>query len=212
MGVEMTPKVRAWDNDQRRVGSLVVLGLAAVIVVAALVTWFLAGNVAWLYWTLVVLLVVLLVAEGAMFVLKPAAAAAPEAHGEPHVAYGPSGPAAEPQPAGAKMLTLRCGDCSTVFEVTDTGERPLHHVCPGCGAEGILKGESAPPPMAPVVAPEPAPAPADAATPTPAPAAPTPRRLKLRCGGCKEVFTIEDTGERPLRRACPHCSRMGEIR
>ena len=38
------------------------------------------------------------------------------------------------------------------------------------------------------------------------------KRLKLRCGGCKEVFSIEDTGERPLRRPCPYCARMGEVR
>lgn len=36
-------------------------------------------------------------------------------------------------------LTLRCGACATVFEVADTGERPLVCPCPTCGVEGVLE-------------------------------------------------------------------------
>ena len=61
------------------------------------------------------------------------------------------------------------------------------------------------------VPPEPAPAPTSVPITSAPPAAPV-RKLKLRCGNCKQVFSIEDTGERPLRRPCPYCARMGEIR
>jgi predicted RNA-binding Zn-ribbon protein involved in translation (DUF1610 family) len=36
------------------------------------------------------------------------------------------------------VLHLRCESCGTTFDVPDTGERPLVHVCPGCGRKGIL--------------------------------------------------------------------------
>lgn len=36
-------------------------------------------------------------------------------------------------------LTLRCGACDTVFDMADTGERPLVCPCPACGIEGILE-------------------------------------------------------------------------
>jgi len=151
-------------------------------------------------------------------------------------------------PAAAVTLTLRCGDCGTIFDVADTGVRPLLHSCPGCGAEGAL--DDVPEPSdadasqaaeaghgdghgaataapasdamddddldagldddfdAPAAAPAMAPPPAA----TPAPAPPSNKPLKLRCGSCKGVFSIEDDGTRPLRRPCPHCGKIGEIR
>lgn len=36
------------------------------------------------------------------------------------------------------VLHLRCGECGTTFDVVETGERPLAHVCPGCGRKGVL--------------------------------------------------------------------------
>ncbi|MHB8585318.1 MAG: FmdB family zinc ribbon protein [Thermoplasmatota archaeon] len=48
------------------------------------------------------------------------------------------------------------------------------------------------------------------ASPAPAPK-PLPEIL-LRCTSCGNVFTVVDTGERPLRHACPHCGRVGILR
>lgn len=207
----------AWQSHQRRKGSLAVLGVVALAVVGGLAAYLLApasaGLVAWILVAVVALALVFLVL---LLVLKARPAAAVEAepqareehaghaHGyaAPESAYAPPAPA--PAPAQPQTLTLRCGDCSTVFDVTDTGERPLYHTCPGCGAEGALRDLG-------VQAPAPAPAPV-AAPAAPAPAPAQHKRLRLRCGGCKEIFAIEDTGERPLRRPCPHCARMGEIK
>ncbi|GEM_PF-3556900 len=208
MGVELDADLRAWGNDQRRVGSLLALILAAAFLVAALVVYFVLGqDGAIAYWTLLVLVALALLFEVLLLVLRPkaaspaaepAAAAAPaEARPEPEPQW--DAPAPKPAPAPVRTLTLRCSDCGTVFDVADTGERPLRHVCPGCGAEGTLRDE--------------VPAPAAPAVPLPPPPVAIPvKRLKLRCGGCKEVFTIEDSGERPLRRPCPYCGRTGEVR
>lgn len=207
MGVEMTPDVRSWEAPQRRVGSLLALAVAALVVVAALVTYAFAREAAAVaYWALVVVLVLVLAWMGVLLFVGGARSVPTPSSGEAHPHYGPAGPAPAPAPAPAgehATLTLRCGDCGTIFDITDTGERPLYHACPGCGAEGALRE----PPAA--YAPEPAPEPM---APPAAPAPAAPKRLKLRCGGCKQVFVIEDTGERPLRRPCPHCGRTGEIR
>lgn len=107
----------------------------------------------------------------------------------------------------AEPITLKCGSCGTVFDVQDTGERPLRHVCPGCGAEGELREED--------LGPAPAPAPA---APAPAPEEPRPKptrtvkTLKLRCKSCSTVFTLRDTGERPLYHECPGCKATGVLR
>lgn len=36
--------------------------------------------------------------------------------------------------------------------------------------------------------------------------------LLLRCTGCGDVFTVIDTGVRPLRHACPHCGKIGVLK
>ena len=215
MGVTMDGNVRAWSNPQRRVGGLLAFGAAVVVLVAALVVYFTAGNAASVYWTLVVLLVLVLAFVLFLMFAKPRSAIVGEAHlgpGAPATLAEAQQPAPESAPiATTPTITLRCGDCGTVFDVPDNGERPLYHTCPGCGAEGILRDvpaiEAPPTPVAPAPPPKPEPV----AAPAPA-SAPVIRKLKLRCGNCKEVFAIEDTGERPLRRPCPYCSRMGEIR
>ncbi len=38
------------------------------------------------------------------------------------------------------------------------------------------------------------------------------KEILLRCSACRETFTLLDTGERPLRHACPHCGRSGVLR
>lgn len=35
--------------------------------------------------------------------------------------------------------------------------------------------------------------------------------ILLRCPNCKETFTLLDTGQRPLKHACPHCGRQGVL-
>lgn len=36
--------------------------------------------------------------------------------------------------------------------------------------------------------------------------------LLLRCTACSEVFTVIDTGVRPLRHACPRCGKIGVLK
>lgn len=210
--------VTSWNDEERRNGSFVVLAVAIVLALGAVAAWWFAlGTPQWVYWALVVVLALVLGFMAVLLVAKPreAAMAAPEA-----VAQAPVEEAAapaEPAPVEPRILTLRCGDCGTIFEITDSGERPLYHTCPGCGAEGALRDEPAAE-AAPEAAPDAAYAPPAYEPPAPEPApiaaeptAPPVKKLKLRCGGCKEVFAIEDTGERPLKRACPHCGRIGKI-
>jgi predicted RNA-binding Zn-ribbon protein involved in translation (DUF1610 family) len=219
LGVDLGGSPRIWGNDQRRVGSLLALGISAVLLVAALVVYFLIGeDGAVVYWSLIGLVALALLFEVLLLVLRAPRAAGAAAAEAAAPAWTPEPAPTMPAPADpvaawappaqttthaepVRTLTLRCGDCGTVFDVSDTGERPLHHTCPGCGAEGMLRAETlgAPQTAAPTIA---------------APAAPAPavRRLKLRCGGCKEIFAIEDSGERPLRRPCPFCGRTGEVR
>lgn len=216
----VSANVATWNNDLRRTSSYVVLGAAVVTALVALALWwFLDTTPAWLYWVLVGVLALVLVFMVLLMVLKPRAAvapaeAAPAAHAAPEAAPAEAAPAVAYEP---RVLTLRCGDCGTIFEVTDTGERPLYHTCPGCGAEGALRDPVEAVPAAAEAPAAPAPQwapPAEAAQPAAeqAPVAPAVKKIKLRCGGCKEVFAIEDTGERPLKRACPNCGRMGMIR
>jgi hypothetical protein len=191
------------------VGSLLVLGLAALALVGGLVAWYAFGVASdALYWALLGVVVLVLLFEVLLHALPVRAHAAHPAMGPgADAGYAPVYDQGGPAPAHratARTVTLRCGDCGTVFDLADTGERPLYHACPGCGAEGVMRD--------PVPGPAPAAEPEAYAPPgEAAPAAPV-KRLKLRCGGCKEVFTIEDTGERPLRRPCPYCARVGEVK
>ena len=220
--------VTEWSTDQRRTSSYVVLGTALAVVLCGLALWyFVAATPAWVYWALVGALALVLAFMCVLLFVQPKGAAMASADSalEAPASEAGSGEMVTPPVAAfePRVLTLRCGDCGTIFEVTDTGERPLYHTCPGCGAEGALRDPvEAPPAEAAPPVQEPAPAPpsmyaqppAYSAPPAlladPAPAAPV-KKLKLRCGGCKEVFSIEDTGERPLKRACPHCGRIGKI-
>ncbi|MFA5861556.1 MAG: hypothetical protein WDA16_07660 [Candidatus Thermoplasmatota archaeon] len=208
--------IRHWEPQRRRTGSLIGLGAAVLIIVIALAVFFLAGDKPWLDWTLVGLLVLVLAFVILLMVMGSTKREARTPEGIAHDAHvGPAGPGpmteSAPPQAAATTMTLRCGDCGTVFDIQDTGDRPLYHTCPGCGAEGVLKAEGTV--AAPSVTNVPVDSsPSEAAAPAAPPLMNAPRRLKLRCGGCKEVFVIEDSGERPLRRPCPHCGRMGEIR
>lgn len=217
MGVEMPANLRRWESEQRRVGSLLVLGVAALALVAALVAYYALGvSSDALYWSLLALVVVVLLFEAVLHLLPARAhaahpAAGPALEGGRVPTYAQDDAPEAPRAPSTRTLTLRCGDCGTVFDLTDTGERPLYHACPGCGAEGVMRDPV--PEPAPAAAPEAYAPPAErAAQQAHAPAPATVKRMKLRCGGCKEVFSIEDTGERPLRRPCPYCARVGEVK
>jgi predicted nucleic acid-binding Zn-ribbon protein len=122
---------------------------------------------------------------------------------------GAPAPALEAPRAAAETITLKCGNCGTIFDVTDTGERPLRHVCPGCGSEGVLREEDLGP--APAAKPKAAPR-APARGPAAARPTKTVKTLKLRCKNCGTVFTPRDTGERPLYHECPGCKATGVLR
>lgn len=197
---------RTWNDPERRRASLVVFVLgAAVLLWAVFVHRGNTGARDATLWQLGGLAVVLLVAQVAILALggRSRAVAAPrlarDLEEDASASSAGGAGAAASAPTGT-LLTLKCGECGTVFDVPDTGQRPLYHTCPGCGAEGMLKGELTP------SAPEPAPS---ASTPGAPPAA---KKLKVRCGGCKNVLSIEDTGQRPLRHRCPNCGKLGEIR
>ena len=130
-----------WGRARLRVVSLLVLGAAALLALGAALAWSLsAGAAAKVAWVLVAPLLALLAIEVAILVRAPR---------EPSPTPAPS-PLPPPSPSPAPLmtdeapvleetlLTLRCGHCGTVFEVPDTGERPLRSQCPGCGTEGVV--------------------------------------------------------------------------
>lgn len=53
------------------------------------------------------------------------------------------------------------------------------------------------------------------AEPEPEPEGPdvgyAPDQIDLRCPECAEMFTVDDTGERPLHTECPHCGAEGHV-
>jgi len=65
---------------------------------------------------------------------------APVAHAQappaPRPAYAPVTPPVKP--SGKKKL-MRCPRCQVIFEVIDTGQRPLPIKCSACGATGAIK-------------------------------------------------------------------------
>lgn len=78
------------------------------------------------------------------------------------------------------IISIHCGGCGTIYQITDTGERPLHRECPACGAIGTLD-------VTRVV----------------------PRFIRVRCLGCGFVERIEDPRARPFRRQCSGCGQVG---
>lgn len=171
---------REWTADERR---SIVLGVAgaAVLVLVGLVAALVArrgGLAAPLGLLLVALLAVLAVAFLTDPRVRPAQPAPPRGH---DLDEGP--PVLE-----ETLLSVKCGRCGTVFDVTETGARPLRHTCPGCGAAGVLEAE---PPSAGDV---------------------QGRFVRVRCGACGHLDRIADPGTRPLRHRCPRCGRLGQTR
>lgn len=204
VGWARVPVMGGWQPRQRRLASLGSTVAAAALLGFAVLAVLIGGAQADVFLAvLLVLLIAMFVFQALVVVtgLKQQSLAA-GAQGWEQGLAPPQGAQAQPQ-----QLTLRCSSCGTVFDVQDTGERPLRHVCPGCGAEGELREED--------LGPAPAPAPA---APAPAPEEPRPKptrtvkTLKLRCKSCSTVFTLRDTGERPLYHECPGCKATGVLR
>lgn len=196
--------IRTWEAPQRREASLYALAAAVVLMVSAYALKLLLEEESAIWLTVfAVVLLLILVFMVALHLLAPRAPALEAAPDAAPMAGPDSTPYAEP-----RIVRLKCGNCQTEFDLTDPGTRPLYHTCPGCGAEGVLRGAARPEQAAEDLA---------AATPaatTAAPEAPAQpiRRLKLRCGGCQTVFVVEDFGQRPIRHSCPGCGKQGELR
>jgi PKD repeat protein len=73
-------------------------------------------------------------APAAPVAAAPAAAAAPA----PRPAYAHPTPPVKPQ-AHIKKKLMRCPKCQVIFEVVDTGVRPLPIKCTACGTTGAIK-------------------------------------------------------------------------
>ncbi len=89
---------------------------------------------------------------------------------------------------------VQCQRCKAVFDIHDTGHRPITHVCPNCKGLGVYDG-TAPPVGLP---PKPEPAKKIIA-------------LGLACETCDFHFDVTDTGARPLRVKCPKCNAKGQV-
>ena len=118
-----------------------------------------------------------------------------------------------PQPAMSTLedVRLTCTNCQQDYIITDTGERPLMHICPHCGFQGVLEGEPSPMPAA---------APTDATVAQAGPGSiversvggETKRFMVLRCGNCRTNFETEYSDARPLVTVCTNCGRRGILK
>ena len=77
---------------------------------------------------------------------------------------------------------VTCSNCKTIFNITDTGVRPLKYTCPNCGMEGVLRGKKV-----------------------------EGIKRTITCDSCQNNFEVIDTGEKPLRYVCPVCHYEGAI-
>lgn len=189
----MATDLRHWEPSQRRRVSLTILvGTIAVLGVAVVISLLAPDGAQLVLLALTLAVIVLLVVELLVFATGLSEPAPGNISGTESI---------PPRPAGWELITLKCGNCGTIFDVEDTGVRPLHHTCPGCGAEGVLREEERGPPASP--ARERAPEPARPASE---------KQLRLRCKACATIFKIADTGERPLRHRCPGCGAAGIVR
>ncbi len=164
MGEEVPQDLRDWEPFHRRMGSLVVIGLASLLVLVGIVVYLLAPGASWVL-TLLIILMIVVVAFEALVVGTGIVAEREEVQEHPAAAERAThvAPAPEPEPEpeepeddGIQVLTLKCSECGTIFDLEDDGTRPLTHMCPGCGAEGVLEEEDlASEPEEPAPEPEP---------------------------------------------------------
>lgn len=225
--------IRRWDPDVRRDASLVVGALAGVFLLAALVYYALnAAGSGWFLWVAIAVLAVLLLVEVAVVATGIAteenvgppwlAGSRTEAHAETTTSASAT-VGAEPEPdeepdEGAQPtreppeIDLQCPECSEMFAVEDTGERPLATECPHCGAQGHVN----------LPEPDEPPARETAGTGGGEPEDPLSglgedepdeevETISLECPACDTQFDTEDTGERPLKTTCPGCGKTGKL-
>lgn len=213
--------IRAWDADLRRDASLVVGALAGVLLLVALVYYGLnASGSGWYLWVAIVLLVLLLIVEAAVLatgIAREENVGPPWLSGEAHAAgtttAGTTVGGQEAEPEDRPEIDLECPECTEMFTVEDTGERPLATECPHCGAQGHVNlpepeghdpgtgagADAAGGPLAGLGEEEPDEAMEDVET------------ISLECPACETQFETEDTGERPLRTECPGCGKSGKL-
>lgn len=190
------PVVGAWDMPMRRKASLGVTVLAGALVGFTLVAWLIGARGADLFLLVVLLLLILALAFQALVVVTGLGQQSLAGAGAGAEAAWEAPPEGAPPPAAAPAaITLKCSSCGTVFDVQDSGERPLRHTCPGCGAVGELTEAD----IGPGVPSETAKAEA------------APQAITLKCGSCGTTFDVQDTGERPLRHTCPGCGAEGVL-
>jgi ribosomal protein S27E len=191
----------ASDPVARRRLSFVILGIAAAVMIGAVLL-YLFRRVADrdLYLALIVLILLLGAAQATLLFGKPARKEkiAPEEY-----LLADEAPVLEED-----VYDVECGRCGTHFRVTDHLQRPLLALCPVCGAEGIVpiragshsaKLEIAPSASAPLTGPSPPPPPAA-------------KSLRLKCPRCQTVNTVIDSGSRPLRATCTGCGATIGVR
>ncbi len=97
-------------------------------------------------------------------------------------AFTPREEAEEIKVVTEAIKQVTCSNCKTVFNITDTGVRPLKYTCPNCGMEGVLRGKKV-----------------------------EGIKRTITCESCQNNFEIIDTGEKPLKYVCPVCHYEGEI-
>jgi phage FluMu protein Com len=197
MGADaLVTRLKGWDNVDRR--DWAIRGLIAAVAVFVLGAIGAAGlgregGTAVLVATILEIVVLLFLVALVYFgVMNERAAPRTSVHEAAATAT-----ASGPPPVASSVITLRCGTCDTMFDVEDTGSRPLKHVCPGCGTEGEVTSEmlSEIPTSAGVAA-------------EGEPHEKTVKRLRVRCKSCATVFTLQDDGTRPLKQPCPGCKTM----
>lgn len=235
---QATADIRLWDGTLRRQASLGVLIAAGVVVVLGVLFYgVFPGQAGWFLILAIVLLALMLLFEAAVVAtgiareegigptwlnasdIAPLPAHAPGPRGEPDEMY--------------ERIDLKCPECGNIFSAPDTGERPLHTTCPHCGAEGHVDGLPEPTPVqgeahthdhghehhehdhaayAPPGGSSALEAELDDSDADASESDVEAEVISLKCPACATKFSVEDTGERPLKATCPGCGRSGRLR
>lgn len=124
--------------------------------------------------------------------------------------------------AQANQLQVNCANCSRVYAVADSGERPLYHTCPHCGYTDQTGGNpemTTPPNAEPIPEPTPGAAVAAEADQSWQPqvvereeGGERKKYLVLKCGNCFTNFEVNYSTDRPLYTTCSNCGRKGVLR
>lgn len=220
---------RRWDEDNRRDASLVVGGLAAFFLLAAILFYGLAPSASgWFLWASIVVLVLLLIAEAVVLAtgiareenVGPHWLSEPEAHrgqaagtaGAATATQAEQEPDEVPEPPSPPEIDLECPECREMFTVEDTGERPLHTECPHCGAAGHVNLDNLPEEHDHEHDHDHDHGAEAAAAGVGAEPEPEHEEISLECPACGTQFDVEDDGTRPLTATCPGCGSSGKLK